>query len=126
MRESEYSMAARPPINDMLKAFADETRMRILHLLTRGKLCVCDIHDTLKLPQSKVSRHLSSLRKAGLVEVRRAGLWKHYKLSAPKGKFHQGLIGCLKSCFEEAPILKRDKAVLEKRRQSSQCRGGKQ
>src|ERR1039458_7925163 len=105
---SGYSMSPQPRIDRMFSAFADQTRLRILHLLTRGELCVCDIHDTLKLPQSKVSRHLSSLRKAGLVEVRRAGLWKHYKLSAPQGKFHKGLIGCLKSCFEEAPILQRD------------------
>jgi DNA-binding transcriptional ArsR family regulator len=68
----------------MFSAFADQTRPRILHLLTHGKLCVCDIHDTLKLPQSKVSRHLAYLRESGLARVRKEGLWKHYSL-APTG-----------------------------------------
>ena len=43
----------------MFKAFADENRLRILHLLSHGEQCVCDLMDVLKMGQSKVSRHLS-------------------------------------------------------------------
>ncbi len=62
-----------------LKATADETRLRILYLLSaHGELCVCDIHEALAIPQSRASRHLRTLREAGLVDDRRAGVWMHY------------------------------------------------
>ena len=64
----------------LFKALADATRLRILGLLLTGEVCVCDIHQSLKIPQSKVSRHLAYLRKSGLVATRREGLWVHYRL----------------------------------------------
>jgi ArsR family transcriptional regulator, arsenate/arsenite/antimonite-responsive transcriptional repressor len=65
----------------LLKALADETRLRILGLLLTGEVCVCHIHESLKIPQPKASRHLAYLRRAGLVETRRDGLWVHYRLA---------------------------------------------
>jgi ArsR family transcriptional regulator len=114
-------MKPKPRIDRMFSAFADETRLRILHLLTRGELCVCDIHDTLRLPQSKVSRHLAYLRESGLVRVRKNGLWKHYSLSPAAGKFHRSLIRCLKGCFDEVDILKHDLAALKQRLKEKSC-----
>lgn len=105
----------------LFSAFADQTRLRILHLLTRGELCVCDIHDTLQLPQSKVSRHLAYLREAGLVSVRREGLWKHYALSPAQGRFHRNLLHCLRGSFEEVGILKRDVAALRRHLAKKSC-----
>src|SRR6476661_10204195 len=67
----------------LFKALADETRLRILGLLLTGEVCVCDIHESLKIPQSKTSRHLAYLRRSGLVETRRDGLWIHYRLTLP-------------------------------------------
>lgn len=64
----------------LFKALADATRLRILGLLLTGEVCVCDIHESLKIPQSKASRHLAYLRRAGLVATRREGLWIHYRL----------------------------------------------
>src|SRR3990170_4022936 len=55
----------------LLKALADDTRLRIFALLTKAELCVCEIEDVLDLPQSLVSNHLAVLRRAGLVERRR-------------------------------------------------------
>src|SRR5881392_3473524 len=69
-------------MESLLKALADETRLRILGLLLTGEVCVCDIHESLKIPQSKASRHLAYLRKAGLVDARREGLWMHYRLAS--------------------------------------------
>jgi ArsR family transcriptional regulator len=66
----------------LFQALSDATRLRILGLLLTGEVCVCDIHESLNLPQPKVSRHLAYLRKAGLVETRREGLWVHYRLGA--------------------------------------------
>src|SRR5689334_24456576 len=77
--------AARKPAIDqlesVLKALADKTRLRILALLGKNEVCVCHIHDSLGLPQPTVSRHLAYLRRSGLVDVRRDGVWMHYQVA---------------------------------------------
>ena len=104
------------PIDQMFRAFADETRLRILNLLAHEReLCVCDIQSILKLPQAKISRHLAYLRGSGLVAVRKAGLWKHYSLTRPEGGFHKGLLSCLSGCFGEVGALRRDIQTLKRR-----------
>src|SRR5215510_13363249 len=65
----------------LFKALADATRLRILRLLMAGEVCVCNIHDALKIPQAKASRHLAYLRRVGLVTTRREGMWVYYSLS---------------------------------------------
>jgi len=67
----------------MFRAFSDETRLRILHLLTKRELCVCDIVGVIGGPQPKISRHLGYLKRAGLVTDRKDGLWRHYSLAKP-------------------------------------------
>jgi ArsR family transcriptional regulator, arsenate/arsenite/antimonite-responsive transcriptional repressor len=71
-------------LETLLKALADGTRLRILGLLTTGEVCVCDIHESLKISQPKASRHLAYLRRAGLVVARRDGLWVHYRLASSR------------------------------------------
>jgi ArsR family transcriptional regulator len=68
-------------LEGLFRALADATRLRILGLLLTGEVCVCHIHESLRMPQSKVSRHLAYLRRAGLVATRREGLWIHYRLA---------------------------------------------
>ena len=68
-------------VERVCKAMADVTRLRILSLLLAGEVCVCDIQKTLRISQPKTSRHLAYLRKAGLVDARREGLWMHYRLT---------------------------------------------
>ena len=63
------------------KALADETRLRILALLTGGERCVCDIMAALSLPQSTASRHLAYLRNNGWVSGTRRGKWMYYRLT---------------------------------------------
>jgi ArsR family transcriptional regulator, arsenate/arsenite/antimonite-responsive transcriptional repressor len=67
-------------LHAVLKALADPTRLRILALLASGEICVCHIHTALAVPQPTASRHLAYLKKSGLVEDRKVGLWKHYRL----------------------------------------------
>jgi ArsR family transcriptional regulator len=63
------------------KALADQTRLRVLVLLTAyDELCVCDFTAALALAQPKVSRHLAVLREHGILLDRRAGQWIHYRL----------------------------------------------
>src|SRR5207253_7365755 len=65
----------------LFKALADATRLRILGLLLTGEVCVCHVHESLRISQPKASRHLAYLRRAGLVETRRDGLWVHYRMA---------------------------------------------
>jgi len=66
----------------MLKGLADPTRLRIVQLLSaREELCVCEIVDALAVPQYSVSRHLGSLKAAGIVDDWRQGKWMHYALA---------------------------------------------
>lgn len=76
-------IASLDSLEQLFKALADDTRLRILALLASGEVCVCNIHGALDLPQPAVSRHLAYLRKAGLVAARRDGLWMHYRLELP-------------------------------------------
>ena len=65
---------------NILKALSEETRLRILKLLERGELCVCDIVSALDMVQPKVSFHLSVLKEAGFLKDRKQGRWTHYSL----------------------------------------------
>jgi DNA-binding transcriptional ArsR family regulator len=62
------------------KALADQQRIRILLMLGAGELCVCQIIEVLSLAPSTVSKHLSILSNAGLVDSRKEGRWMHYRL----------------------------------------------
>src|SRR5688500_10192438 len=65
----------------VFRALSDETRLRLLALRREGEVCVCHIQGGLRLPQPTVSRPLAYLRKSGLVEARRDGVWMHYRLA---------------------------------------------
>jgi len=83
MRISESNGAGVARAAQLHRALADETRLRIVHLLARrGELCVCELESTLETTQSKVSRHLSHLKNAGIVQDRRDGTWIYYRLAA--------------------------------------------
>ena len=69
------------------KALADENRLRVLYALRASELCVCQITEFLGLAPSTVSKHMSILHNARLVESRKDGRWIHYRLAdndAPK------------------------------------------
>ena len=108
---------SQPSVNLMFRGFSDRTRLRVLHLLLKGEMCVCDIVTIIRVPQPKASRHLAYLRTAGLIQKRRQGLWAYYKLTTPASPFHQSLIKCLRECLRGVPELARD----AKRVRSSCC-----
>ena len=81
----------------VFRAVSDVTRLRILHLLRGGELCVCDLVSVLGVPQPTASRHLAYLRKAGLVIARKDGLWSYYELAPARNAFQAKLLDCLAS-----------------------------
>ena len=100
-----------------LKAAADPTRTRILKLLEPGELCVCQIQAVLGLATSTISKHLSILKQADLVEDRRDGKWIHYGLAAGGRNPHAGAVLEL-----VRSALKRDPAIAEDRRKLAAVR----
>jgi ArsR family transcriptional regulator len=105
----------------MFRAFSDRNRLRILHLLQGGEMCVGDIVNALEVPQARVSRHLAYLRRAGLVVARKEGLWSFYSLAPTHSDFQKNLLDCLGKCFGEVPEIKADDARAAKLRKSGGC-----
>lgn len=103
-----------PPVDLMFRAFADRTRLRLLHLLRGGEVCVCDLQRVLGVPQAKVSRHLAYLRRAGLVRARRQGLWMYYSLAPASNAVHRKLLECLQTCDGHISELARDDVRMKR------------
>jgi ArsR family transcriptional regulator, arsenate/arsenite/antimonite-responsive transcriptional repressor len=96
----------------LFKGLADETRLRILALLRDGEVCVCHIHGALQLPQPTVSRHLAYLRRSGLVEARREGIWMHYQISGAASPIVMPVLDAALHALTHAPGTTRDLARL--------------
>ncbi len=66
---------------DITKALADENRIRMLLALVPQELCVCQVIELFGLAPSTVSKHLSILRHARLIDSRKSGRWMHYRVA---------------------------------------------
>jgi len=102
-------------LSQIFKALSDETRLRIINLLSMGKLCVCDIMAILNISQPKASRHLAYLKHSGLVQSQREGLWIHYALNSKIDSKTQTLIDFVSSYKKQYPILQQDTRRLKAR-----------
>ena len=89
-------------LETVFKALADKTRLRILSLLGNNEVCVCHIHDSLGLPQPTVSRHLAYLRRTGLVDARRDGVWMHYRVARSLDPNVQTILNAAERCGSAA------------------------
>ena len=65
----------------VLKSLADPTRLKIIHLLKNGELCVCQILEAIDKSQSTISHHLNMMKKEGVLSARKQGKWIYYKLT---------------------------------------------
>ena len=90
------------------QCLCDETRLRILHLLREGELCVCHFQEILGEPQVKISKHLAYLRKNGLVESRKDANWVIYRLTAKPSRELTANLACLQDCVRENAAFRRD------------------
>ena len=90
------------------QCFCDPTRLRIIHLLTHGPLCVCHFQEILRLPQTKVSQHLAYLRKCGLVECTRHQTWMIYRLPSKPSVELEANLKCLQDCVQTDKRLRDD------------------
>jgi DNA-binding transcriptional ArsR family regulator len=96
------------------KCLCDETRLRILNLLTVSPLCVCHLQSVLGRPQVTVSQHLAALRAAGMVRTRRHRQWIIYSLPERPSPELTANLKCLQDCATTEPVFRRDLARLRK------------
>ena len=114
------------------KALGDDTRLRALASCSEHELCVCQVTELLQLAPSTVSKHMSILKQAGLVEGRKEGRWMYYRWAGKQAppSVRQAL-KWVRSSIAEDRVLQDDAIMLEKilqidpellcRRQSGRC-----
>lgn len=76
-----HEMESLEQLVEEFKTLGDKTRLRILGLLQKRELCVCDLQEVLAISQPGVSQHMRRLRLNGLVKERREGQWTYYSLN---------------------------------------------
>ena len=106
MADKDYS------IEELFKALANRTRLRLINLMGDDEVCVCFFVEVLKLNQPKISRHLAYLRRAGVVAARREGKWMHYRIVEPPDPRAANIFRELRASLAEDAGMKRDRARL--------------
>ncbi len=113
-RPSTRSTPAIDRLESVFKALADKTRLRILALLGNNEVCVCHIHASLEVPQPTVSRHLAYLRRAGLVDVRRDGVWMHYQIATSLHPAVRSVLNAAVEAVTRVPTTAEDRKHFER------------
>jgi ArsR family transcriptional regulator len=98
----------------LFRALGDETRLRIVALLSHGELCVCHLEKALDLSQPNVSRQLGILRMAGVVDARREGTWVYYALAVQDHEAVATVLATLTETFGAERAIRADHAKLRK------------
>lgn len=97
------------------KALADENRIRALLALRDGELCACQITELFGLAPSTMSKHLSILYSAGLVDSRKEGRWIYFRLPGSKAPATvRKAIEWISNAAEEQPRIEQDAELLKK------------
>ena len=90
-------------------ALSDGSRLRLLAALRGGERCVCELTELLGLAPSTVSKHLSVLRQAGLVHMRKEGRWAYYRLPGrDAGRLERRLLALLREAAAADPRARAD------------------
>ena len=103
----------------LLKALGEDTRLRIINLLTKQGLNVAQLCEILDSPQSNVSKHLTRLRYAGIVVDKRKGQLVYYFLSKTKDHFHNSVLQCISRELGDIPTFKHDLEALKKMKKTA-------
>ncbi len=99
-------------IEKVLKACSDDNRIRILKLLEKRKLCVCELAFVLGITQPSVSRHLKKLSNAGLIKTEKDSFWTNYFI-APDNEYAKEICGLMEKWLNDDRIIKKDIVKLK-------------
>jgi len=109
-------------LEKILKVLGDKNRLRILKILEKRKMCVCEIADILGITQPSVSRHLKKLKDAGLICGEQDGFWTNYYLNRGTGRYTMVLLQSLKNWLNEDKTVKEDLLKAKNVDRSRLCR----
>jgi len=99
----------------IFKALSDGTRLRMMKLLQRRELCVCEIMQAMKISQTRASRNLGVLKNADFIIDKRKGLWVHYSINEKKiNEYHQEINTLINKWLNDEGIIIEDKRRLRK------------
>lgn len=107
-------------VDQILKVLGDKNRLRILKLLEKRPMCVCELAFVLKVTQPSISRHLRKLCTVGLINCKKTGLWTDYFLEV----FHsqqKKFLKCVFSQLEEDKVVRRDRLAAVKIDRTKLC-----
>lgn len=97
----------------VFKTLSDETRLRILNLLLERECCVCEVMQVLGISQSRASRNLSALYDAGLLKLRRVGLWALYSIDKDGLEgYYKDIVEAVRKGLANNPVAARDRERL--------------
>ena len=113
MLSSTHDLGVRP-LTRLFRALGDETRLRIVALLSHGELCVCHLEKALDLNQPNASRQLGILKSAGVVDSRREGTWVYYSITEQEHDTVARALEVLTKAFGAENALRRDHTRLRK------------
>lgn len=106
---------------NIFKALSEESRLRIITLLIEQEMCVCEIEDCLDMTQSNVSRHLTELKRCGILESSKKAQWTYYQISDKFKEENKSLWEYIQSKIIELPTYKTDHEKCDKNRATDIC-----
>ncbi|HBL85026.1 MAG: transcriptional regulator [Clostridiales bacterium GWF2_38_85] len=106
---------------NIFKALSDETRLRILSSIWNDELCVCEIEKSLNLTQSNASRHLTTLKNAGILSSSKHAQWAYYKISDEFMAENKVLWEYLQHKLKGIPTYETDTEKCKKCREQNIC-----
>ena len=110
------------PLTKLFRALGDETRVRMVALLSHGELCVCHLEKALDLSQPNASRQLGILKSAGIVDSRRDGTWVYYKLAEQEHEVVQTMLATLTKAFGAERTVRADHVKLRRSCGPNSCK----
>ena len=96
------------------KAISCDTRIRILQFLAESELCLCQIIEILRMSPATVSKHLSILSGSGLVDARKEGRWRYYRLPDQPTLEVAAALEFLHRALAKSPVIKKDRGNVRK------------
>ncbi len=103
------------------KTLSDETRLRILNLISERECCVCEIVQAMEISQSKASRGLTALYDAGFLKQRKEGLWSLYSIDENMDNYLSDLVSAAKKALAWNKITVLDRERLKKATRTGSC-----
>ncbi|WP_033166249.1 metalloregulator ArsR/SmtB family transcription factor [Clostridium sp. KNHs205] len=111
---------------EIFKALSEESRLRILSLILEDELCVCEIESSLRMTQSNASRHLSALKRSGILDSYKNAQWTYYRLNKDFIQENKALWEYLKQKLIELPTFSSDQEAYQKCKTQGLCNCNKQ